>query len=1207
VTASSAAPARRRGAFVALLALIAGLLAPVVFAAPASAATIAGLVTGFQIDGDKTAVGGSVPKSAFDWDDFITGVTDAGAFTFTPTGPYVPAAGYTSTGIIQADFFWDNGTKALSCPPPGTADGSSFQASATINSSWTITPEQVNNKGDGCSGGTAYEVVTQTSNQEEHHVLYQYWTRNVGNGDMSTYQILAGGVAGRCGDYLVEFNYDSPQNKNDVPKTTVNIYDWDPTASCASAGGVWTIFDDDFPHHAALGARTEGPGTLPGDAETFGEIAIDLTDAGLFDDGACTAFQASGYITKTGNGGTSQLIDYVGDSTPMTISNCGAITIRKAGLPAEATTAATFDYVLERTSTGQAHDGSLAGTDGTVAVVDTQASTTKIGAALALSAQHTWTGIYAGSYQLTESITTGIPWGLSSMSCTVTNPSTNQTETANTIVNGTTVTAIPVYTAATTHCVITNATSSVVIEKTAVGGSGSFGFDLNGSPGSAEVTIDTAVASESTPIAYAPGTEVTITELLGTLNTAVDPDWALDSISCTGPEQTSGSSVTVTTVAGQETVCTFTNERNGSISIEKTAIGGTGSFTFALQLLDGENQPVGAPQSATAVVTTPGGTGAATFDNVTPGATYSLAEVGVDASWTAGALHCLRTPASGTAAAIADLSAFTVNPGDSIACTITNTKKGTIVVVKNVAGANGTFDFTRSWPEVDTPFTLTTTSPSNSKSETFSNLLPGSYSISEIAESGYDGALSCNDANSSTSGLTATLQLDAGETITCTWTNTERGTLVVVKETTPDKSLESFAFEWSPEGGSSTGFSLTDGTSYSTTLAPGDYSVTELAESGWSLTGLTCTAAEDQPTGTVDGAEASVTIVSGETITCTYTNAQRGKLTLDKAVSGAPSYNGNGTWTVTYALTVTSESYIAESYDLKDEFDFGAGIAIVSEDVSGPVGVTLNSGWNGVSDLLVADNAEIPARGTHTYTVTVVVNPPAELAPTVADCDVAENEGTGLLNSGSITFWGEGSDDDTACAPVPIADLTIDKTSPFSIDFEPEVGPTSFSYQIVVTNLGPNTAYGVVLEDPLPNGLDFVSASGVGATCGFAAGVVTCQLGDLVKDQSRTITLSVSVPVDYPLPNGEESFTIENEASTSTQTAETDLTNNEDDASTVVLVTLPLPPEDPEVPTLALTGAAIGWATQLGLSLLLVGIAFAGMSLRRRSGGRHVA
>jgi hypothetical protein len=80
-----------------------------------------------------------------------------------------------------------------------------------------------------------------------------------------------------------------------------------------------------------------------------------------------------------------------------------------------------------------------------------------------------------------------------------------------------------------------------------------------------------------------------------------------------------------------------------------------------------------------------------------------------------------------------------------------------------------------------------------------------------------------------------------------------------------------------------------------------------------------------------------------------------------------------------------------------------------------------------------------------------------------------------------------------------------------------------------------------------------------------------------------------------------------NVATTSTITPESDLTNNEDDAETVVLVTLPLPPEDPDLDTLALTGAAIGLATQLGLGLLAVGLAFATMSLRRRSTGRHVA
>jgi len=223
-----------------------------------------------------------------------------------------------------------------------------------------------------------------------------------------------------------------------------------------------------------------------------------------------------------------------------------------------------------------------------------------------------------------------------------------------------------------------------------------------------------------------------------------------------------------------------------------------------------------------------------------------------------------------------------------------------------------------------------------------------------------------------------------------------------------------------------------------------------------------------------------------------------------------------------------------------------------------------------------------------------------------ADCTVADGEGTGFLNAGSIEFW-NGTDDDDACAPLPLADLEIVKDAPFSVDFEPEVGPTVFDYDIVVTNLGPATAEDVELEDPIPAGLEFVSATASLGSCGLVANVVVCELGDLALGASRTVTITVRIPVDYPLVEGEDSFTIDNVATTSTTTSETDLTNNDDDASTTVLVTLALPPDDPDLPTLAITGAALGMSAQLALTLLGAGAAGVVLALRRRPRGRHTA
>jgi len=229
--------------------------------------------------------------------------------------------------------------------------------------------------------------------------------------------------------------------------------------------------------------------------------------------------------------------------------------------------------------------------------------------------------------------------------------------------------------------------------------------------------------------------------------------------------------------------------------------------------------------------------------------------------------------------------------------------------------------------------------------------------------------------------------------------------------------------------------------------------------------------------------------------------------------------------------------------------------------------------------------------------------------PAAADCTVLDGEGSGFLNAGEITFW-SGSDSDDACASLPYTDIQIVKDAPFSVDFEPEVGPEDFAYTIVVTNLGPGLAEDVEIEDQIPAGLDVLSATATTGLCDIVGNLVTCSLGDLAVDASATVTITVRIPVDYPIEEGKESFTIVNVATTSTSTPETDLSNNEDDAPTTVLVTLALPPEDPEdpeLPTLAVTGATFGLSAQLALMLLGGGATAVLLAARRRPSGRHSA
>jgi uncharacterized repeat protein (TIGR01451 family) len=91
----------------------------------------------------------------------------------------------------------------------------------------------------------------------------------------------------------------------------------------------------------------------------------------------------------------------------------------------------------------------------------------------------------------------------------------------------------------------------------------------------------------------------------------------------------------------------------------------------------------------------------------------------------------------------------------------------------------------------------------------------------------------------------------------------------------------------------------------------------------------------------------------------------------------------------------------------------------------------------------------------------------------------------------------------------PRADLSVGKTGPSSA-----TPGATVSYAIVVSNAGPSASVGVVVADPTPAGLTFVSAS---APC---VGGFPCSLGTLASASSTTITVTFAVPPSFTIPTG---------------------------------------------------------------------------------------
>jgi hypothetical protein len=133
-----------------------------------------------------------------------------------------------------------------------------------------------------------------------------------------------------------------------------------------------------------------------------------------------------------------------------------------------------------------------------------------------------------------------------------------------------------------------------------------------------------------------------------------------------------------------------------------------------------------------------------------------------------------------------------------------------------------------------------------------------------------DGALLCGDQPV---GLIAPLiaPCDVSDTATATVTVLRRGSITIVKDAVPNDDT-SFQF-----AGTLGSFTLTDdgGPQSSRTftgLAPGTYTVTESATTGWNLESISCVDPTNDSTGSLVSATATIELGSGENVVCTFRN-----------------------------------------------------------------------------------------------------------------------------------------------------------------------------------------------------------------------------------------------------------------------------------------------------------------------------------------------
>jgi uncharacterized repeat protein (TIGR01451 family) len=117
---------------------------------------------------------------------------------------------------------------------------------------------------------------------------------------------------------------------------------------------------------------------------------------------------------------------------------------------------------------------------------------------------------------------------------------------------------------------------------------------------------------------------------------------------------------------------------------------------------------------------------------------------------------------------------------------------------------------------------------------------------------------------------------------------------------------------------------------------------------------------------------------------------------------------------------------------------------------------------------------------------------------------------------------------------VQVADLSITKTHAGQAHIGDDL-----TFTVVVSNAGPSEAREVVVRDPLPTGLTFVSATGSGWTCAQSGGVVQCELAGPLAPGASAEPIEVVATVDpkaYP--------SVDNTATTSSETPDEDPSDN---------------------------------------------------------------
>lgn len=215
---------------------------------------------------------------------------------------------------------------------------------------------------------------------------------------------------------------------------------------------------------------------------------------------------------------------------------------------------------------------------------------------------------------------------------------------------------------------------------------------------------------------------------------------------------------------------------------------------------------------------------------------------------------------------------ISVNTNEKVLCTFTHTPPtatGAIVIAQESTPSGGTgFPFTDNIAAPNN-FTL-----NDSGQQSFATLVPGIYQVTAGTIAGWQlTGIRCVDPDngSTASGATATIDLDAGETVFCTFTSKQSipqiGTIVINNQSTP----LGVGFVFTQTITTPTSFLVDAGGSKTFMNVPADsYEVAAVPPAEWRVASVTCIDPDNGST--TSGATAVIDLDAGETVSCTFSH-----------------------------------------------------------------------------------------------------------------------------------------------------------------------------------------------------------------------------------------------------------------------------------------------------------------------------------------------